>query len=138
MFGENYAAIEGRELIGDIVAMEKTRVLFMDLRRVMQTCSRHCSYHNQLNLNLIHIAARKNLGLSSRMLHISYKSIRERVISYLSEQAMLQDVRAFLIPFDRQQMADYLGVDRSALSNELSKMKRDGLIDYRKNRFKLL
>ncbi len=115
-FGENYAAIENRELIGDIVAMEKTRVLFMDLRRVMQTCSRNCSSHNQLNLNLLHIAARKNLGLSSRMLHISYKSIRERVVSYLSEQAMLQDTRVFSIPFDRQQMADYLGVDRSQMS----------------------
>ena len=87
--------------------------------------------------NLIRISAEKSLSLSNRMMHIAPKSIRERLLSYFSEQAIENRSPRFSIPFSRQQLADYLGVDRSALSNELSKMQRDGLITYRKNDFLL-
>lgn len=137
VIGENYAALPDTELPGDMIAVEETRVLFMDLKRIMTTCSQCCSYHHDLMMNLLRIAARKNLELSRRMMQTSSRSIRERLLMYLSRQADIHGGPAFSIPFDRQQLADYLGVDRSALSAELARMKRDGLIDYRKNEFVL-
>jgi len=82
-------------------------------------------------------SARKNLALSRRITHTSPKTIRGRLLSYLSFQAMRNQSRSFTIPFDRQQLADYLSVDRSALSGELGKMRRDGLLDFHKNEFTL-
>ena len=104
----------------------------------MTTCRNGCAFHNRIIKNLIHISARNNLNLSARMMHTASKSIRERLVSYFSEQARESGGNRFTIPFSRQQLAEYLGVDRSALSNELSKMQRDGLIRYHKNDFSLL
>ena len=87
--------------------------------------------------NLTMISARKNLLLSRRILHTSSKKIRDRLLSYLSHQAELQGSRYIDIPLNRQQLADYLSLDRSALSKELAKMKQDGLLDYHKNSFVL-
>jgi CRP-like cAMP-binding protein len=107
----------------------------MEMGKLLTLCPGGCSYHNRLIQNLLTLTARKNLTLSRRILHTSAKSIRGRLLSYFSEQALLQGGYRFSIPFNRQQLADYLGVDRSALSNELSKMKREGLIAYEKNTF---
>ena len=137
IFAENYASIPGQELLCDVVAAEECEILFLNMRQLSSTCSKACSFHNRLIQNLLSISAKKNLGLSSRMMHIAPKGIRDRLLSYLSEQALKNGSSHFLIPFDRQQLADYLGVDRSALSNELSKMQKDGLITYRKNEFTL-
>lgn len=79
----------------------------------------------------------KNLNLSARMLHTAPKTIRGRLISYFSQKAAETGGREFTIPFSRQELADYIGVDRSALSAELSKMQNDGILTYRKNEFKL-
>lgn len=79
----------------------------------------------------------KNLNLSARMLHTAPKTIRGRLISYFSQMAAETGSREFTIPFSRQELADYIGVDRSALSAELSKMQKDGILTYRKNKFKL-
>ncbi len=84
------------------------------------------------------ISSSKNIRLSRRIFHTSSKTVRGRVMSYLSQQSTVQGSRSVTVPFNRQQMADYLSVDRSALSKELGKMKRDGIIDYYKNSFKLL
>ena len=137
IFAENYAAIPGKELLCDVVAAEDAEVLFLSLGKVLATCKNSCPFHHRLTHNLLRISAQKNLNLSTRMMHIAPKAIRERLLSYLSEQAMENGAAHFTIPFSRQQLADYLGVDRSALSNELSKMQRDGLIEYRKNEFTL-
>ncbi len=137
IFAENYASIPGQELLCDVVAAEDCEILFLNMQQLSSSCSRACSFHNRLIQNLLSISAKKNLGLSSRMMHIAPKGIRDRLLSYLSEQALRNGSSHFLIPFDRQQLADYLGVDRSALSNELSKMQKDGLIAYRKNEFTL-
>lgn len=137
VFAQNFAAIPGRELNCDVVAAEDTEVLFIDVHRLLSTCQNNCSHHRRLIHNLIRISAEKSLSLSNRMMHIAPKSIRERLLSYFSEQAKENRSPRFSIPFSRQQLADYLGVDRSALSNELSKMQRDGLITYRKNEFQL-
>ena len=137
VFAQNFAAIPGRELNCDVVAAEDTEVLFVDIHRLLSTCQNSCPFHRRLIHNLIRISAEKSLSLSNRMMHTAPKSIRDRLLSYLSEQATRNRSPRFSIPFSRQQLADYLGVDRSALSNELSKMQRDGLITYRKNEFQL-
>lgn len=135
LFGENYAALPGQELLGDVVAAENTTILLLDMQSIMTTCRKNCRFHHQLIHNLLRIAAQKSLHLSHRMMHIAPKTLREKLLSYLSAQAQLQASAHFTIPFNRQQLAEYLGVDRSALSNALSKMKREGLLSYHKNEF---
>lgn len=137
IFGENYAAIPGQELLCDVVAAEDSKILFLNMSNITTVCSNGCSFHNRLIQNLLKISAQKNIGLSTRMMHIAPKTLRERLLSYLSEQAMINNSVHFVIPYDRRQLAEYLGVDRSAMSNELSKMQKDGLISYRKNEFTL-
>lgn len=121
IFGENYAAVPGKELVGDIVAAQSSRILFLDLRKVYTVCSHGCPFHHRLIENLLQISAQKNLQLAERMLHTSSRTIRDRVLSYLSAQSREHGSAHFTIPFDRQQLADYLGVERSALSAELGK-----------------
>lgn len=137
IFAENYAAIPGKELLCDVIANQDSEILFFDFSALIKTCQKSCPYHNELILNLIRIAARKNLLFSNRMIHTSSKSIRGRISSYLSEQATINNSNLFSIPFNRQELADYLNVDRSALSNELSKMQSEGLLEFYKNSFKL-
>ena len=96
-----------------------------------------CTHHSMLIQNLLLASARKNLGLSERIMHTSPKSIRGRLVSFFSAQAARQGSQSFSIPFNRQQLADYLEVDRSALSAELGKMKKEGLLDFWKNQFVL-
>lgn len=135
VFAENYAAVPGKEPVCDVVACEDTRVLFLKMQSVMTTCRMGCAYHNRIIQNMLRISAQKNLNMSSRMMHTASKSLRERLLSYLSEQALERGSAHFTIPFNRQQLADYLAVNRSAMSNELSKMQEEGLITFRKNEF---
>lgn len=137
IFAENYAAISGKELICDVVASEDSEILFLNLKNLMTTCKNQCGFHQSLIFNLLKISAQKSLNLSGRMMHIAPRTIRERVLSYLSEQAIIHSNPNFKIPFNRQELSDYLAVDRSALSNELSKMQKDGLIEFKKNHFSL-
>lgn len=137
VFAESYAAAPETELLCDAVASGDTEVLFLNICRLLSAPMK-CSCYNALMRNLLRISAKKNINMTVRMTHTASKRIRDRLLSYLSEQAMLNGINQFTIPFSRQQLADYLGVERSALSNELSKMKRDGLVDYEKNSFKLL
>ena len=137
MFGEAYA-VSASKLLVDAVAAEPSRVLLLNAEKLLHVCGRSCPYHHRIIQNLIRIAALKNIALSRRIMHTAPKTIRERVLSYLAEQALEHESRSFAIPFSREQMASYLGVDRSALSAELSKMQRDGLIRFKKNHFELL
>ena len=121
-----------------VVASEKTEVLFLNVSRILQVCNNNCSHHNKIIHNLLAVSARKNLNLSRRIFHTSAKSIRGRLLSYLSYQAMKNGSHEFDIPFSRQQLADYLSVDRSALSNELSKMQKEGLLQANRSHFLLL
>jgi CRP-like cAMP-binding protein len=138
IFGETYACIPGEPLMVDVTTCEKSEILFMNAVRLLTTCPNSCAHHNKLIQNLLQLSARKNLALSRRSLHTSSKSIRGRLLSYLSEQARFSGRYQFSIPFNRQQLADYLGVDRSAMSNELSKMQRDGILTYDRNTFTLV
>lgn len=137
VFAETYACIPGEALMVNVVAMEVASVLFLDIRSMLQTCTSACSCHQKIIYNLLTIATQKNLTLSRRSLHTVPKTIRARLLSYLSFQALQQGRRDFYIPFYRQQLADYLNVDRSTLSAELGKMKKDGLLQVEKNHFLL-
>lgn len=137
LFSETYACIPSEPLMVSVTALEKSHILFLNVARVLTTCQHACPSHHIVIRNMLHIFAQKNLALSRRVLHTSPKSIRGRLLSYLSEQAKQQCTTSFTIPLNRQQLADYLNVDRSALSNELSKMQRDGLLTYERNAFAL-
>ena len=135
IFGETYACLKGEPLMVDVQASERSRILFMDVNRILTTCSSSCDFHNRLIRSLMYVLAGKNLMLTKKMDIITPRSLRERVMVYLSQESVKQGSRTITVPFNRQQMADYLSVDRSALSAELSRMQRDGVISYEKNRF---
>lgn len=135
VFAEAYACIPGEPLLISVTAAEDTAVLFLHVSKILTTCTSACVFHTKLVRNLLTVSANKNLQLSRRILHTGSKSIRGRLLSYFSECAKKAGKYSFQVPYSRQQLADYLGVDRSALCNELSKMQKDGLIQYEKNNF---
>lgn len=128
VFGEAYACVLGEALLISVCAAEETRVLFLNVGKLLTVCGNACPFHARLIRNLLSISAGKNLQLSRRIFHTTPKSIRGRLLSYFSECAKKSGSLTFTLPFNRQQLADYLGVDRSAMSSELSKMQRVGLI----------
>lgn len=128
VFGEAYACVPGEALLISVCAAEETRVLFLNVGKLLTVCGNACPFHARLIRNLLSISAGKNLQLSRRIFHTTPRSIRGRLLSYFSECAKKSGSLTFTLPFNRQQLADYLGVDRSAMSSELSKMQRDGLI----------
>ena len=135
VFAEAYACAPEEPLLVSVIAVENTEILFLRTAYLLQSPARGAM--EQLLRNLLMISARKNLHLSRRMFHTAPKSIRERLQSYLSDQATRLGTQEFDIAFNRQQLADYLNVDRSALSNELSKMQKEGLLTVHKNHFSL-
>lgn len=137
VFAETYACLPDEPLMVSVTAAEDTAVLFLHAPHMLAPCTQTCTCHAQLIRNLLFVSTRKNLELSRRAFHTAPKTIRGRLLSYLSMQAIHAGSDSFSIPFDRQQLADYLGVDRSALSAELGRMRRDGLLDFKKNRFRL-
>lgn len=133
IFAEVYACIPGQPLLVTVSAAEDTSILFMNVGRILTTCSNACPFHVRLARNLLTVCAHKNLQLSQRIQHTSSKSVRGRLMSYFSECAKHFGSNSFLVPYNRQQLADYLNVDRSAMCNELSKMQKDGMIEYTRN-----
>lgn len=138
VFAETYACVQDEKLMVNVVAAEDAEILFLNTERVIRTCFRSCPFHGMLIKNLLAISAQKNLNLSRRIFHTSPKTIRGKLLSYLSDQAVKWGRPEFDILFNRQQLADYLGVDRSAMSKELGKMQKDGLIKVKKNHFTML
>lgn len=120
-----------------VVADSHGEVMLLNFPRILQVCSRTCLFHHKLIENMLRIIANKNLFLQDRMDIVRKKSVREKVLSYLEGFAVKQG-RAVTIPLNREEMAGYLCVERSALSHELMKMKRDGILQYNKNSFTLL
>ena len=138
VFAEAYACVPGEPLMVNVTAAEETETLLLNIGQVLDPCSKACPYHMRIVRNLLTLCAVKNLQLSRRMLHTGPKSIRKRLLSYFSECIKRTGSYSFDIPYNRQQLADYLSVERSALSNELSTMQRDGLIRYEKNHFDVM
>ncbi|MCL2409807.1 MAG: Crp/Fnr family transcriptional regulator [Oscillospiraceae bacterium] len=138
MFAEAFVCGGVDELPVSVVAAAKSEIMFFDFRRVTAACTSACAFHTALIRNMIGVIARGNIALSGKMEHITRRTTKEKLLSYLSEQSRLHNSNDFEIPFDRQGLADYLSVERSALSAEMSKLKADGVINYRKNRFVIL
>ena len=138
LFGEAYAAAPDEPLLVDVVAAEDCAVLFMNLAKVVATCPHTCVHHERTSRNFPGIIAKQALALSRRLCHVAHKTIRDKVLAYLSDEAERVGSREFDIPFDRQQLADYLSVDRSALSAELSKMRKAGILETHRSHFVLL
>ncbi|MDR1779051.1 MAG: Crp/Fnr family transcriptional regulator [Clostridiales Family XIII bacterium] len=121
-----------------VVAKEKSEILFIDYKKVVTTCEGACGFHSKLIRNMIGVLARKNILLSNKMEHITKRTIKDKLLSYLGDAARQTGSRSIDIPYNRQELADYLSVERSALSAEMSKLKSEGIIDYRKNHFEVL
>lgn len=136
VFAESYACIPNEPMMVDAIANEDCEVLFLSVSRLFTPCS-DCGSQNRIIRNLVMISAGKNLQLSRRSLHTSPKTIRGRLFSYFSQQVSAQGSNTIVLPFNRQQLADYLNLDRSALSKELGKMRKEGLIEYKKNTFEI-
>lgn len=112
-----------------VIAVKDSKVLLLDCGRVLTACSNACHYHGILMKNLVQGMAQKNLELSRKIRYMSQKSTKEKLMAYLLDQAKQQGSREFVIPYDRQALADYLGVERSAMSAEIGKLKKSGQID---------
>lgn len=138
LFAETYACVQDEALGVSVVAAEPTTVLFLDVRRIMTTCSSACEFHSRLIRNLLTVVAQKNLMLNNKLAHMAQRTTREKLLSYLSEESLRLGSSSFEIPFNRQQLADYLSVDRSAMSNELCKLRDEGILRFEKNSFELL
>jgi CRP-like cAMP-binding protein len=138
LFGESFSCAKVARLPISVMATESSEILFLDCNRILSTCSSACLFHSGLIKNLTRILADKNVSLTQKLEHITRRTTREKVLSYLSEQAHLANNNIFDIPFNRQEMADYLSVERSGLSIELSKMQAENLLRYRRNHFELL
>lgn len=137
MFGEAYVAPNSGSLINDVIAVENSTVIFFDVHRILTQCPSACRHHSVVIQNLFFAISEKNRKLVQKLGHMSKRSTREKLISYLSEEARRHNSGSFSIPFNRQQLADFLSVDRSAMSNELCKMRDEGLISFDKNNFTL-
>lgn len=138
MFGEAYVAPESGCLLNDVIAEEYSAVIFFDVRRILTVCSTACRFHSMVIQNLFFAISEKNRKLVQKIGHMSKRSTRAKLLSYLSEEARRQNSSHLTIPFTRQQLADFLCVDRSAMSNELCKMRDEGLLQFDKNQFILL
>lgn len=119
-------------------AVKNSRVMLLACGKMMTVCSNACGFHNRLVKNLLQLVSRKNLMLSEKIRYMSQTTTRAKLMAYLSDQAKQAGSPEFTIPFDRQALADYLGVERSAMSAELSRMRKDGLIETTGSRFRLL
>lgn len=137
VFGETFACGSDNLSVVTFMVSEDAKILFMPFDRVMHSCTMACQFHHRLIENMVHIIANKNRDLMRKVEVVSKRTIREKLLAYLSIQAQIQDSRYFEIPLNRMELAEYLCVDRSALTRELAKMKDDGLIDYDRNCFRL-
>ena len=138
LFGETFACAGVGRLPVSVEADRPSRALLIQLKRIIETCPSACGFHNRVVLNLLKVLAAKNLMLNGKLDITSRRTTREKLLAYLASQARAAGSNRFVIPFDRQGLADYLGVDRSALSVEIGKLRREGVIESERSAFKLL
>ena len=137
LFGETFACSEDNLSVVTFLVSEDAEILFMPFDRVMHSCTMACRFHHRLIENMVHIIANKNRDLMRKVEVISKRTLREKILAYLSIQAQLINSRYFEIPLGRVEWAEYLCADRSALTRELVKMKDEKLIDYDRNCFRI-
>ena len=138
MFAEAFACAGIARMPVSVLAVEESEVLLIDAGRLIHTCGQACAFHQQLIMNLVKILAMKNLMSNQKIEMISRRTTRDKLLAYLNLQARKAGSVSFSIPFNRQELADYLEVDRSGLSAEISKLRREGVLKCDKNRFTLI
>lgn len=138
LFAESFACAGVEMMPVDVVASADTEIMLMDRQRILNTCGNACEFHRQMIYNLMKVAAMKNLAFHQKLQIISRRTTREKLLAYLMQQAKKCNSSSFVIPYDRQELADYLAVDRSGLSAEIGKLCREGVIRSRRSWFELL
>ena len=137
-FGEAYAALGNVPLLTSVVATEKSDILLLDVRQITTRTCDICGGVDIITRNLMASIARKNIMLSRRIQDAAPKSIRGKLMAYLNTRSQAAGSSEFDIPYNRQQLADYLGVDRSALSAVISSLSKEGVFEVKRSHFKLL
>lgn len=137
-FAEIFAAKPGAILNSSIVAAEECEVYSINVDRLLRVCTNSCDHHHQIVRNLVTILANKTLLLNDKITHVSKRKTRDKLMSYLSSEAVRQGSLSFDIPYNRQQLADYLCVERAAMSAELSKLQEEGVLKTNHSHFELL
>ena len=138
LFAESFACAGGTEMPVSAVATEPSVVMLIQCSRITAGCANACGFHSRLIANLLQIVSRRNLQLSQKIEITAKRTTREKLMAYLLNQAKLSGSNSFTIPFDRQGLADYLQVERSAMSAEISKLRNEGVLESKKNHFRLL
>ena len=138
LFAEAFACAEVKALPVTVIANEPSQIMLIDCAHILHTCSNSCGFHQQLIFNLMKDLATQTLIFHQKIDVTSKRTTREKLMTYLLQQAKKANSNRFCIPFDRQELADYLEVDRSGLSAEISKMKKEGIIENTKNCFVIL
>ena len=138
VFGEAFACAGVASLPVSVIANEPSEVMLVDCSHILHTCSNHCAFHQTLIYNLMKDLAAKTLLFHQRIEVTSKRTTREKLLTYLTMESRKAQSNVFDIPFDRQELADYLEVDRSGLSAEIGKLKREGILQNQKNHFELI
>lgn len=134
-FAAAFACAPGSRLRVSVMAETDVTVLFLNVKRILQVCPSACAHHSRIIRNLLGELARKNLRLGEKLTHMGQRTTRAKLLSYFSAEAQRRGAYEFDIPFSRQQLADYLAVERSGLSLELGKMRAEGLLDFHRSHF---
>lgn len=138
LFAETYACSSTDTMPVSGYAPARSEIMLFSCRKMLTVCSNACRFHNQLVKNLLQVVAEKNVNLSRKIQFMSQKTTRQKLMAYLLDQAKRAGSPEFTIPFDRQALADFLGVERSAMSAELSKLRKDGILTTQGSHFTLL
>lgn len=137
IFGEAFAYVNKISSM-NVETIEDSKILFLDSEKLSTPCNNGCSFHKQLVKNLLYIISNKNVNLTEKIECMSQRTTREKLLIFLNMESIKNNSKEFTISFDRQALADYLGVERSAMSAELSKLRNEGILESEKNKFKLL
>ena len=138
LFGEAYVLAERPQHLVSVVAAEDSILLETAANHRLGTCPIQCACHVRLADSTLRILSQKIIRLTEKLEHIAQRSMQEKILSYLSQCARETQSTSFRITYSRQQLADFLCVDRSALSHELSRLQKSGILRYHKNQFELL
>ena len=138
LFAEAFACAEAAALPISVIADEPSEIMLIDCRHILHTCSNNCAFHQKMIFNLMKDLAVKTITFHQRIEITSKRTTREKLLAFLNIQSKKAKSNSFTIPFDRQELADYLEVERSGLSAEISKLRREGVLESNKNKFRLL
>ncbi len=138
VFNEAFACAETQSVPVTVIANEPSEIMLIECSHILHTCSNNCGFHQQLIFNLMKDLANKSIMFHQRIEITSKRTTREKLLAYLLYEAQKQSRAEFRIPFNRQELADYLEVDRSGLSAEISKLRAEGILESNRNHFKLL